>query len=30
MTRLAKKLHSYAEKHYEEGWDTFVECGMEY
>jgi hypothetical protein len=26
MTALAKKLHDYAAKHYEDGWDTFVEC----
>jgi len=23
---LAMKLKAHAEKHYDEGWDTFVEC----
>ena len=26
MNPLAKKLKDYAEAHYNEGWDTFVEC----
>ena len=26
MSKLAKKLHDYAAKHYEDGWDMFVEC----
>lgn len=30
MGELAKKLHDYAEAHYEYGFDFFVECGMEY
>lgn len=29
-TELAQKLHDYAEKHYNDGFDTFVECGLEY
>jgi len=27
---LAKKLHDYASEHYNDGWDHYVECGMEY
>jgi len=27
---LAESLHIYAKEHYNEGWDTFVECGLEY
>ena len=27
---LAQMLHDYAEDHYNEGWDHYVECGMEY
>jgi hypothetical protein len=26
MSKLAKKLSDYAKKHYEDGWDFFVEC----
>ncbi len=28
--KLAQQLHDYAEDHYNDGFDTFVECGMEY
>jgi len=27
---LARKLHEYAKPRYNDGWDFFVECGIEY
>jgi hypothetical protein len=27
---LAQRLLAYAEEHYDDGFDTFVECGLEY
>lgn len=28
--KLATRLHAHAVENYNDGWDTFVECGMEY
>ena len=28
--QLAKRLQAYAKPRYEEGYDIFIECGMEY
>lgn len=28
--KLADRLHAHASENYNDGWDTYVECGMEY